>query len=595
MLPFPSLSEETVRQRATAASWQRGVNYFESGAVLNAVWREGTLTAQVEGSEIEPYRVHVGFDEQGTIREAFCSCPYEGSGDCKHIIATLLVLIHRPEEVSVRPGLRTLLEGQSREQLLALLLFLAERHPHIAETIEDFVAPPTVSAGESPAEIDLGRLQAQIKAAVREIGRNAYAAYEEAYEEWPLISEALNPAIEQAVSFLEQGKPRTALLVLEAATNAWIEGCGRLDPDFLEDSAAMEETNLMDFAQIWTEALLSADLSARERRVWERKLETWMETMISGDVLAMPLTAVRQGWDYPPLVAAMQGNFDQHGAWEDEAPDFADELAQVRLRILKARGRYEEAINLAEAEGQIPSYLQLLVEVGRSEQAVREACQMLQDPTEVLTLARTLLEHGEIDLSFEMAARGLTLGETHRRASLAEWLRDQAENHGRHDLARQAAWEALKAHPTMENYRWLKSHLGEAWETHRLQALEILAGRSSYAPGEITEIYLLEQMYPQAMALVEQYPWSGKLEKVIQIVGDEFPDWAFTQCYRQAASIMDSGRSSHYDVAIAWLRQGRDILLRAGQAERWRAVLQELLYMHQRKYKLRPMLEALRR
>ncbi len=594
MFPFPSLAEKNVRRRATAASWQRGVNYFESGAVSNAVWREGTLTAQVEGSEIEPYRVHIRFDEQGTIREAFCSCPYEGSGDCKHIIATLLMLIHRPEEVSVRPSLRTLLEGKSREELLALLLFLTEQEPDIVETIENFVAAPAVSVGESPAEIDLGRLQAQIKTAVREIGRNAYAAYVEADEEWPLISEALDPAIEQARALLDQGEPRAALLVLEAATTAWLEGCRRLDLDFLEDSADLEEDNLLSFAEVWSEALLSADLSAEERRAWKRKLEAWMETMIGGDVLEMPLTAVRQGWDYPPLVAAMQGDFDRRGTWEGEAPSLADELAPVRLRILKARGRYEEAIHLAEAEGQIPTYLQLLVEVGRSEQAVREARRMLQDPTEVLTLAKTLLERGETDLSFELATHGLTLGETYRRASLAEWLRDQAESHGRRDLARQAAWEALKARPTVENYRWLKSHLGKEWETYRSQALEILAGRSDFAADEIIEIYLLEQMYPQAMALVEERPWSDKLEKVIQTVSAEFPDWAFIQCCHQAADIMDSGRSGHYDTAIDWLRKGRDILLKAGQAKRWQVTLSKLLQKHQKRYKLRPMLEKLR-
>jgi uncharacterized Zn finger protein len=101
-------------------------------------------------------------------------------------------------------------------------------------------------------------------------------------------------------------------------------------------------------------------------------------------------------------------------------------------------------------------------------------------------------------------------------------------------------------------------------------------------------------MYPQAMALIEQRPWSGKLEKVIQTVSEAFPDWTFTQCYRQATDIIESGRSAYYDIAIAWLRQGRDILLRAGQSERWQACLDELLQKHRQKYKLRPMLEALR-
>jgi len=314
--------------------------------------------------------------------------------------------------------------------------------------------------------------------------------------------------------------------------------------------------------------------------------------MIGGAALEMPLTAVRQGWDYPPLVAAMQGDFDQRGAWEGKAPPFADELAQVRLRILKARGRYDEAIHLAEAEGQIPTYLQLLVEAGKREQAVSQARQMLQDPQEVLLLARTLLGRGETDLGLDLAAHGLTLGEAYRRLSLAEWLREQAESHGRRELALQAAWEALRASPTVENYRWLKSRLEREWEIHQPQFLDILARHSSLPTDDIIEICLLEKMYPQAMALVEGNPWLSSL-KVIRAVSADFPDWAFSQCYRRAADIMDSGRAAYYDAAVTWLGEGRNILLKAGQAERWQAVRDELLQKHQRKHKLRPMLEKL--
>jgi uncharacterized Zn finger protein len=45
---------------------------------------------------------------------------------------------------------------------------------------------------------------------------------------------------------------------------------------------------------------------------------------------------------------------------------------------------------------------------------------------------------------------------------------------------------------------------------------------------------------------------------------------------------------------VDWLREGRDILLQAGQSARWQSVLAELLQRHERKYKLRPMLEKLR-
>lgn len=594
MFPFPTLSEKIVRSRATETSWRRGVHYFESGAVQEIVWRDGVLTAQVEGSQFEPYQVRVRFNEQGEIEEASCSCPYEGGGDCKHIVAALLALIRQPEKVSVRPSLRTLLEGQSREQLIALLLFLADHYPETIEAIEDFLTAPAPTE-EQPTEVNLSALQAQIRAKLRQIARGAYQAYLD-YGEWPLPSEALEPAINQARTFLDRGEPRAALLVLEAATIAWIEGCRRLDQDLLEDIA--NEENLLDFAEVWAEALLSADLSHEERRAWEQKLESWMNTIAGWKlmeyVMEMLLTAVRQGWDDPRLVAVMAG--EASSIWEGEPPLFADDLAQVRLRILKARGRYEEALRLAKAEEQITSYLELLLEMGKNEQAVREALEVLQSPYEVFTLAKALAERGEIDLSFEVAAHGLTLGTKSGMTVLAEWLCEQAESHGRLDLARQAALEAFKANPTVWNYQKLKSLLGEEWENYKQQVLDLVAVYSSsfYWADQLIEIYLQEKMYPQAMALVEKDPSLSNLEKVIEAVSAEFPDWAFAQCYSIATEIMDSGQSTYYETAIAWLRRGRDILLRAGQAERWQAILDELLEKHQKKYKLRPMLESLK-
>jgi uncharacterized Zn finger protein len=591
-LPFPKSA--CVVARSTPPG-RRGIRYLESGAVLEVVWREGTLTAWVEGSEIRPYHVRVRFNEQGEIEEAFCSCPYEGDGDCKHIVAALLVLIRHPEKVSVRPALRTLLEGRSREQLIDLLQFLADRYPETLEAMEAFLTAPAPPPAEQPAEVNLAALRDQIRTTLRRIARGAYQAYP-GDEGWPVPSGALDPALRQARSLLDRGEPRAALLVLETAVTAWIEGGRLLDPDLLQILADIEqeEGNLEALAEVWTEALLSADLSVEERRAWERKLESWMKTMIGEDALAMPLTAVRQGWDDPRLLAVMTG--DARRVWEGERPPFADDLAQVRLRILRARGRYEEAIRLAKAEGQTLLYLQLLAEAGKGEQAAREARRMLQDPYEVLILARILTERGEIDLGLELGAHGLTLGDERRRVSLAEWLHDQAESHGRLDLARRAAWEAFKARPTAENYLRLKACMGEEWESHRRQALDLLAAHASSPDraDEAIEIYLLEKRYPEAMALVEKHPGSSKLEKVVEAVRDDYPDWAFARCYRRAAEIMDSGRSADYETAIAWLRRGRDILLRSGQAERWQAVLDELLRKHQRKHKLKPMLEGLR-
>ena len=594
MTGLPNLTESVLRQRATDQSWARGLDYFHSGAVLRVVWRDGVLTAEVEGSQYEPYRVQVSFDPSGQILSATCSCPYDWGGDCKHIIATLLYLVYRRQEIEQRPSLTQLLSGLSREQLVELVQTLAEIHPEVIEDVEDFVQAPSAPtvAPPVPLPVNLDALQRQIRAQLRSRASDLYESYYEYEGDWEL-GEVLEPALEQVWQLLEGGNPRGALAVLEAATIAWIEGCRRLDQDFLSDLEGMEDDTLMEWGKAWAEALLMADLTPEERARWGKLLKGWQQTMFGGTVLDIAITAAEHGWDYPPLVAAMQGHITEKGAWEDEPPDFADDLAEIRLRILERQGRYEEYLNLAEAEGQFMRFLQMLIRMGRAEQAFTEAREYLTEPQDILTIVRALAEHGEKERALALAAHGLTLESPRGRAVLAEWLRDEALARGQLDLAVQAAWQTLKDAPALENYRWLEKHAASQWPTLRSQALAIVETAASRNPNAVLEIYLYEKMHRQAMELADRMPGRVDLRKVIAAVQREFPDWAFQKCRRPAEEIMDLGRASDYDVAVEWLRLGRDILLAVGKKAEWDAYLRSLLEKHQRKYKLVPMLKKL--
>ena len=56
---------------------------------------------------------------------------------------------------------------------------------------------------------------------------------------------------------------------------------------------------------------------------------------------------------------------------------------------------------------------------------------------------------------------------------------------------------------------------------------------------------------------------------------------------------MELGRSQYYDEAITWLEKSRDAHVAAGREEEWRDYLDDLVSRHQRKCKLRPMLQEL--
>jgi len=117
------------------------------------------LTAQCEGSTAPSYRLHVELD-LGGVRSASCTCPYDWGGDCKHIVALLLMYLHKPNEFSEQKNVKDLLTGLEKDSLLALVTCLVERNPDLYDEIE--LAIPIVNVGESTSSPAKEKLQTQV-------------------------------------------------------------------------------------------------------------------------------------------------------------------------------------------------------------------------------------------------------------------------------------------------------------------------------------------------------------------------------------------------------------------------------------------------
>jgi len=399
MKTIPHLAESDIRSLATTQSWTRGEDYYYSNRVESVVWRDGMLTAEVEGSEYEPYIVQIRFDEQ-EIRSTDCTCPYDWGGDCKHIIATLLYLCRQRDDIAQRPAVADLIGKLNRDQLAGIIVDLSISHPAVVDDIERSLplvvsSQPTSSTASLP-QVDTNLLRRQIRAELRTSIKSGYDSWgEEAFYDSDLGA-ALEPAIEQARAYLERGEVRKALAILEAATLAWEDGIDSLDEYVRDSFEDVADEFTIGLGEIWAEALLMADLSMEEQGQWQDKLADLAETIYGGSSLEIAVTAAEHGWTYPPLVAAMQGSITEKGAWEDEAPFYADELAQIRLRILDQQGKFQEYLNLAQAESQFMLYLHMLVEQEQSDQAIAEAMQYLVSPEDIHALARTLVDSNNI-------------------------------------------------------------------------------------------------------------------------------------------------------------------------------------------------------
>lgn len=72
--------------------WQRGLNYYRDGNILDIHYRGGMIVAEIEGSDV--YTVSVSLDKKTNRMEYYsCDCPYGEDGTpCKHLAALLCAL-----------------------------------------------------------------------------------------------------------------------------------------------------------------------------------------------------------------------------------------------------------------------------------------------------------------------------------------------------------------------------------------------------------------------------------------------------------------------------------------------------------------------
>jgi uncharacterized Zn finger protein len=580
-MTIPNLSDAALLSHATPQVFERGQEYATSGAVTQIVQRGNRLSATVEGSEYEPYRVELT-TEAGTVVSATCSCPYDFGGWCKHIVAVLLACRAAPEQVEQRPPLDELLRPLSRDQLHSLLLALAERMPAIIEPLEHELlrmqtsaeatqtAPPVPPRRRTPVDTSSYRRQAErLFGAIEHMSSGM-----DLYYYTSTAADGMHDLIEQAATFTRNGDGDNALRILDVIT----EPCMR-DWFDLDDSDGHAMFLFEELGMAWAEALLTADLSPDEREAWQGKLEEWQSH------------AAEYGIDTelePAIIAARQG-------WDDADPVSDDyitrQVFKARLNVLERQGTTEKSLTLAREAGELARYAAMLVRVGRVPEAVETGLNDLTSAADVYTLATTLHQHGEIDAALQVAEHGLSMAGTGDR--LAGWLRDVAQQQGQHDLALRAAEAAFRSSPTLQTYHAVQDLAGEQWEQIRSALLDHLRKKRGGWPDPHVDIFLYEGLIDDAIAVVESGYSYGILDKVLAAAVEQRPDWVIQAGTKHAEQIINEGKAKYYDIAVRRLALVRRAYQHAGRAEEWRQYEAQLRDTHGRKRKLMDMLRQI--
>lgn len=597
MNEFPKMSEITIRQHSDAGSFSQGQMYYKRGAVSALARRGEVLQADVEGSQYEPYRVRITFDAGG-ITSASCTCPATWGGWCKHIVSVVLACIQGPETIKVRPELDDVLSNLERGQLQTILLRLVAGDPEIASKIELELAllnPSAVSDQEIQAQasapvparrtpLDVEPIRRQIRTILRP---SRYDDYDYASG----VVSQVRQVLEQAQRFSTGGDGRDALLLLEVITAEYSSGWYEIDDSDGELGGFFE-----DLANAWSEALLSVDLTAAERREWSKKLEQWQQEAEDygvGDGFEMARFVAVHGWDDPALRRVLQGEITEQGAWDDEAPEYADDLARLRLQVLERQGRLQEYVYLAEAEGFLDEYVIMLARMGHAQQAVSEGRKYLSAANTALALATVLRERGDLEQAVQIAEHGLGLSDP--KAPLASWLAEVAMSLGKRDLALRAAELAFRSTPSLSAYLYVQELAGADWPSLRSVLLDHLRENISdwrYGTGS-GDVFLHEGLIDDAIKVAEIGASYDFLKRVMDAAITDRPDWVFLTATKQAERIMDAGKAERYDHAVTWLKHARDAYRAAGRETDWQDYLRAVREKHGRKHKLMGLMKQL--
>lgn len=138
-----SMNINTFQKQFNKTILKRGLDYYTNGLVEDIVQiDEHNWQAEVAGSST--YIVDIRTNKKGDILYADCDCPYDD--DCKHIAAALYAIQHQQGTTSVqttaKPSLQQLLQSQTKEQLVEIIMKVGKNHPTFIKELEILITAP---------------------------------------------------------------------------------------------------------------------------------------------------------------------------------------------------------------------------------------------------------------------------------------------------------------------------------------------------------------------------------------------------------------------------------------------------------------------
>ncbi|MBR1129082.1 SWIM zinc finger family protein [Bradyrhizobium iriomotense] len=545
-----------VKKLAGGKTFERGEEYFEDGSVEIQSLTPQRVVAEVAGSE--DYRTIL--TGRGSEIGGSCSCPaFAEQGFCKHMVATALAAnaggdSAEVETTDARSRMRQYLKGKTADDLVDLILGLAEQYPELHSRLE------LQSAATQADDETLGkRLRKAIDATIRTRG---YIDYREAPRWQAKVEEVL-----EAVAQLASGpRARVALGLIDHAIEA-IEGKFEAIDD--SDSVLGELlSQASDIHHTAAEAVRPEPIGFA-RSLFERETKSDFETFRDAaeryaDVLGEPGLA-----EYKRLATA---------AWD-----------KLPARSSTTRGSSERAGGPVHALQGILDFF--AKREGDVDARIALYAKNLESPWDYLELAQICASEGREDEALRRAEDGLWLFEDRRVDERLLFFAVKLLAKARRKPEAEAhLWRAFEKQPSLEIFKQLRKIGGDPTAERVAALLEAGLGQKSGRtwhdrPDLLVEIYMHEKRFDDAWQSVNRFGASSYVREALAEASDvKFPRQAL-EFY--VAEVERQLNGAGYEEAMKLIRRMARLRSTAEQA----AYVADLKTRHGRKRNFMKLLE----
>ncbi|MGM9950830.1 MAG: SWIM zinc finger domain-containing protein [Lysinibacillus sp.] len=375
----------------------RGYDYYQSGQIMDLEQiSETNWQAEVKGSSL--YIVDVTLTPKGEPDYLDCDCPYEMN--CKHIAAVLYAIredLDKPEDKrkaksqKKKPALKELLQQQTKEQLIELIIGAGKQHRAFLQEIELQLMPvdDVVAAAEKLISHHIERSKD------RRSGFIAWGATEDAMEGIDKTHQRIEQCMEEGDYFTAF---ELAILCFSYAIDAFQytdDSSGDIEYTIEESLGLIEQTIDMG-ADAWDRARYEEVFTLLSAEVMNANLDDWSSWRIA--LLRACLPLCKDGDIQGKFKELLQSLIKPKDGWG--AAYMENELMELQFELISLLSDNEEVKKFLEDN--------------------------LDNPTMRERVIASAMEQGDYEKVLELTEEGLKQGSAGRH--IADQWRDYAFN-----------------------------------------------------------------------------------------------------------------------------------------------------------------------